>query len=353
MQPTIALAAIRGFSEDFLDGSISVPFQSIASSPGELTDDGLRVFGKSTGVELYAEIAGNGSFRSAVEFSIIEGFYQSSIRLNHSVIFREELIWSEFERSTGEPVAVVNSRTHDKITGAGLEAELPDEGAIARLETIYVESTDEVSVIFDRDVSDEIPPAIAGPFLTHVDFSKRNGHGFSLWVISDLDVELDLLVHKLSVEPLYPIGDFNEDEIIDVLDIDLLADAIRNGSSESVFDIDFDIEVSEQDHWEWVHVAKGTYFGDANLDGEFNSSDFVQVFAVGEYEDSIDGNSGWAEGDWNGDGAFSSQDFVLAFQDGGYEKGPRLSAHLVPEPSTSSTAVLLTPLFVMVIRRCN
>ena len=71
--------------------------------------------------------------------------------------------------------------------------------------------------------------------------------------------------------------------------------------------------------------------GDANLDGEFNSTDFVAVFTVGKYES---GNPAqWAEGDWNGDALFNSSDFVTAFSAGGYELGPRAAVASVPEPT--------------------
>ena len=59
--------------------------------------------------------------------------------------------------------------------------------------------------------------------------------------------------------------------------------------------------------------------GDANRDGRFNSTDLVQVFQIGEYEDAFENNSTWQEGDWNGDGDFDSGDLVLAFQRGLYE----------------------------------
>ena len=59
--------------------------------------------------------------------------------------------------------------------------------------------------------------------------------------------------------------------------------------------------------------------GDANRDGVFNSSDLVQVFQRGEYEDEIIDNSTWEDGDWNGDGDFTTADLVLAFQSGGYQ----------------------------------
>jgi hypothetical protein len=60
--------------------------------------------------------------------------------------------------------------------------------------------------------------------------------------------------------------------------------------------------------------------GDANRDGYFNSSDLVQVFQAGKYEDGIADNATWEEGDWNGDSDFDSSDLVMAFQTGLYER---------------------------------
>ena len=67
-----------------------------------------------------------------------------------------------------------------------------------------------------------------------------------------------------------------------------------------------------------IKTIIGTHFGDANLDGGFDTSDLVQVFQVGEYEDGIDENSTWGDGDWTGDGDFGTADLVVAFQDGGF-----------------------------------
>ena len=61
--------------------------------------------------------------------------------------------------------------------------------------------------------------------------------------------------------------------------------------------------------------------GDSNLDGEFNSSDFVFVFTAGKYETGEAAT--WGEGDWDGNQLFESTDFVAAFSAGGYEVGPR------------------------------
>ena len=67
---------------------------------------------------------------------------------------------------------------------------------------------------------------------------------------------------------------------------------------------------------------------------EFNSSDFVYVFSIGQYENGIDGNSNWESGDWNGDGEFDSSDFVASFAAGGFENGPRSTVQAVPEPTS-------------------
>ena len=129
------------------------------------------------------------------------------------------------------------------------------------------------------------------------------------------------------------VGDTNLDGVIDTADIDLLSAAVRDGTVGDQFDINDDGSVNNEDRIAWVTGVSGTWFGDSNLDGEFSSADFVQVFSFGEYEDGIDGNSTWETGDWNGDSDFTSGDFVEAFADGGYEKGPRGAVAAVPEPS--------------------
>jgi hypothetical protein len=90
----------------------------------------------------------------------------------------------------------------------------------------------------------------------------------------------------------------------------------------------------------WVHEVANTYFGDIDLDGEFNSTDLVSLFQSGMYEDGIEANSSWATGDWNADGDFTSSDLILAFQDGGYEQGPRAAVSQVPEPTAGVLSVL-------------
>jgi hypothetical protein len=133
-------------------------------------------------------------------------------------------------------------------------------------------------------------------------------------------------------------GDFDADGDLDSADIDSLSAAVRSGATDEKFDVNSDSLVNDADRTTWVETLKKTYFGDANLDGEFNSGDFVTVFTIGKYETGAAGL--WAEGDWNGDALFDSSDFVTAFQAGGYELGPRPAVASVPEPATGFLALI-------------
>ena len=137
-----------------------------------------------------------------------------------------------------------------------------------------------------------------------------------------------------SAVPEPSMGDFNEDGNLDVTDVDMLLGQIAAEAPDSRFDVTHDSLVNGDDLTAWVKDLKRTWFGDANLDLEFNSSDMVQVFVKGKYETGE--TAGWEEGDWNGDQQlFTSGDMVAAFVDGGYEQGQRpvVAVGAVPEPS--------------------
>ena len=130
-------------------------------------------------------------------------------------------------------------------------------------------------------------------------------------------------------------GDFNNDKVLDAADINLLTAASGSGSTDLKYDVNNDSKVNGDDVNYWAKQLKKTWIGDANINMEFNSEDFVQVFAVGKYE-LPDVPAVWSEGDWDGSGRFDSGDFVAAFADGGYELGPPPpgATSAVPEPSS-------------------
>ena len=143
-------------------------------------------------------------------------------------------------------------------------------------------------------------------------------------------------------------GDYDGDGVLDADDVDLLSAQIRSAVYEQSFDLNEDALLDPNDSRIWVHYLTLTWYGDANLDGEFNTRDFVQVFDAGKYE--IAEYASWSEGDWDGDGFFGTGDFVIAFEDGGYEKGSQTDAAVVPEPG--SVLLLLIAMSQLGIWRC-
>ncbi len=141
-------------------------------------------------------------------------------------------------------------------------------------------------------------------------------------------------------------GDFDFNRQITSYDKDLLTQAIVAGTNDILYDLNLDTEVNFNDLERMVHEIAGTYFGDANCDGEFNSGDLIQVMVAGLYETGQP--AVWSSGDFNADGIFESGDLVLALADGGYELGPMPAIAAVPEPST--LALTFVGVLLMVIR---
>lgn len=146
-------------------------------------------------------------------------------------------------------------------------------------------------------------------------------------------------------------GDYNRSGTRDVVDLDELSSVVRTGSSDGRYDLDANGVVNGDDRTHWIVDLKGTYFGDSNLDGEFNSDDLVGVFQAGQYEDTVAANSTWSSGDWNGDAEFNSSDLILAFQYGAYGIGPRATVAAVPEPAGHIGILMAMIMGVTVMRR--
>lgn len=263
----------------------------------------------------------------------------------------------------------VQARRND-VTNDGYSAALwPTQGAalIARetggtilsQEPVALDVTQE-DVMFQFDAIGETlslwawkpdDPMPVEPLVTAIDTTHAEGV-ISLFV-SNLDgsdpegIFRFVQVAEESI-PATPIpGDFDANGVLDANDIDLLVKEF--GGDTASFDLNGDRIVNGEDHRIWVKEKRKTWYGDVNLDGEFNSGDLTEVFRASQYEDAVDGNSTWLTGDWNGDGDFTTGDLTLAFQDGGYEMGPRAATSAVPEPT--AFAMLAIGLLSLSIRR--
>jgi hypothetical protein len=144
--------------------------------------------------------------------------------------------------------------------------------------------------------------------------------------------------YSFASEPPIP-GDFDGSGALDIADVNALNTDIAAGTNSAIYDLNADGATNLADLTIWIKDLKHTWFGDADLNGEFNSADFVIIFQAGKFEAAS--NATWREGDWNGDLRFSSGDLVQAFQDGGFEVGPRTAVSAVPEPHTLTWLLLV------------
>ena len=155
-----------------------------------------------------------------------------------------------------------------------------------------------------------------------------------------------LIVSPTSVLADSVLGDFNGNGQRDPADVDLMTDQMLSHPPDLAFDLNGDQLVDFEDRRIWAEELSNTYIGDSNFDGEFNSGDFVSIFAAAKYETGLPAT--WAEGDWNGDRRFQSSDFVCAFSCGAYEIGPRVGGlQVVPEPAVGSAWCLVLIAFTL------
>ena len=126
-------------------------------------------------------------------------------------------------------------------------------------------------------------------------------------------------------------GDFNLDDVIDGADIDMLIAAIAAGSTDPAFNVDDVGGVDRQDVDFLVRDILSTEYGDANLDGSVDATDF------GIWEShKFQSNTGWASADFNGDEITDVSDFNLWNQHG-FENGPAVAASAPRTPRAPLT----------------
>jgi hypothetical protein len=183
------------------------------------------------------------------------------------------------------------------------------------------------------------------------DFQNSQNLFGSVLSLSDTDFYFAFLDFDNPLSPPGTVGvpgDFNDDSLLDASDIDDLTAQSSGGAHPADYDLNGDSLVNDGDITVWVKDLFNSWIGDANLDGEFNSSDLVTVLATGTYEADV--NAVWTSGDFNGDGRTNSTDLVAALADGGYEAGPRAAVAAVPEPS--AVTIALVALLIVGRRRC-
>ena len=139
-----------------------------------------------------------------------------------------------------------------------------------------------------------------------------------------------------------PDGDFNGNEMLDSLDIDLLSEQVRGMENNPVFDLNSDGFVNDEDRTIWVQDLAGTFFGDADLNKEVQFSDFLAL--SGGFAQA----GGWARGDFDGSGDVQFPDFLLLANNFGRSNQ---DVAAIPEPASIVVGVIALGSLVMCSRR--
>jgi len=271
-----------------------------------------------------------------VEFSFetADGKYLSDDDSGQSLISLRGLEWS----GTPADVAPTFFNTGwfiyfstDGQPVSGYETLLPDIGLLVGKHPVRTDQEVFYIAYSSGQVADVTEPIEHGTdlYFGTTQLDETNGSWLLLADVMNVNnvLSIDGLHIGFLVQPPVPTsstpGDFDGDQLLTAADIDLLTAGIEG--TDKRFDLNGDGSVTADDRRLWVEEIKGTFFGDAQLNGDVQFGDFVilaQNFAK---------SGGWGQGDFDGSGQVQFEDFVLLAQNFGKVSAQAASA--VPEPT--------------------
>jgi len=181
-------------------------------------------------------------------------------------------------------------------------------------------ATDVFGVLRSSNLAGTFQNVLNGERLETVD--GRGSFQVNYGIGSLFDSSKVVLSDFLSISSL--LGDFDNNGLLDAMDIDLLSAAV--GGTDVSFDLNSDGLVTSEDRTVWVEDLSGTFFGDADLNQSVDFADFLALSA------SFGEQAGWAGGDFDGSGDVAFADFLMLSSNFGNTASSNVSA--VPEPAT-------------------
>ena len=141
-------------------------------------------------------------------------------------------------------------------------------------------------------------------------------------------------------------ADFNDDGVMDCVDMDALTMELVSGNDNLDFDLTGDGILDRADQQQWLadagteNIGAPYLPGDGNLDGFVDGSDF-NIWNANKFS----ADAAWCHGDFNADGSIDGSDFNIW----NANKFTQSVPNAVPEPQ-SSTMLLFLSIYVVLLR---
>ena len=324
----VVVISVLGFSAEAkalvnLGSSYEFSGENIPDSfgPEDITFDGISELVHGGTIRISENVTEVSSTQEWIEFSV-ETALGTPLSTNPQAVSRVDFKGIEFVRTVRTPVEneifVYFSRN-----GVPLDLTGPSFGG-----SILPHPTNEsVSEVW-------FPPAI----LIQVDPPSDSQDAFATEIFRTIarSVGVSREASGFHLGALYSaldIGDFDQNGVIDDIDIDLLAEQLRFDTGNLFFDVGGDGALDAQDKVHLVEEILDTFFGDATLDKHVDANDLNNLALHWR-----EANTGWMSGDFTGDGLTDSSDLNLLALN--WRQSAPVATASVPEPGSFFLAFL-------------
>jgi hypothetical protein len=133
-------------------------------------------------------------------------------------------------------------------------------------------------------------------------------------------------------------GDFNDDQIVDAIDVDLICSALNASNHGTAFDLNSDgiVDVSDMD--EMIFNVVGTIYGDINLDRVVDTTDF-NIWNANKFQSGTH----WSSGDLTCDSFTDVSDFNVWSSRKFQSAVPALTPVETPQRATNDALIGVSP----------